>query len=146
MELSETQRAYAAGLFDGEGSVVLCFARRGGRYSYRRFVPRVEVSSTDEPVIDWFVVHFGGSKHSARGSRLGRKPAWVWVLTGKVALLRFVESVMPFALIKKPQLIVFRAALSHVKPGRNKPFSATEWEQRQRFSATMTLLNRGNDN
>ena len=61
-DLSEAEKAYLAGLIDGEGSISLCksfAARTNGRYIY----PLVRLCNTDLRLIDWV------SKRFSSGSR-----------------------------------------------------------------------------
>lgn len=85
---------YAAGLFDGEGSVSV---RRRDLY----LTISLSVSSWD--VLDEFIEHFGGCLSQ---NHLPRCPnLWTWRVHGKQAL-EFLQSVSPHTKIKKEKLLL----------------------------------------
>jgi hypothetical protein len=81
--------AYVAGLFDGEGSIVIGYnkpdATRG------RKVPsywlQVGITSTDRSLIDWLHATFAGhsSDNSLSPSRKNRRSCWAWRTMGTQA-------------------------------------------------------------
>lgn len=73
------QWAWAAGLFEGEGSIMFNRTRAKGRYYS---APRLQLRMTDRDVVDQFhrVVGCGGIVVIANPAHIaaGRKPAWDW--------------------------------------------------------------------
>jgi len=83
--MTETEKAYIAGLFDGEGSVT-CIQRktkrndRGGKI-YIQWDIRCEMSMTDRYIMEWVYekLGFGSLKErKAHKSWLGKKTQWRW--------------------------------------------------------------------
>lgn len=103
--LSELELAYAAGYFDGEGSVHIVADSRGDG---RRYL-RVGVASTDREVIEWFHSHFGGT-FSVRqpGPEKNHKVSYWWATSGKVAVA-FLEAIYPYLRQKKERVKIARA-------------------------------------
>lgn len=70
-------RIWAAGLFEGEGTVTIAVRNRDDTYRLL-----VTISNTDEQLLDFFLERWGGSRQPAYGERPRRKPAWYWSITG----------------------------------------------------------------
>ncbi len=105
--IPETELAYAAGLFDGEGSV-LFRTRPGGRYHdplrVRKRYHQIDVSlsSTDLVIVVWLNERWPGTvnQHVYRNER--HNPAWRWVRTGAKAEA-FLRDARPYLILKAPQ-------------------------------------------
>ena len=100
------EKAYAAGLFDGEGCVQL-YMRKGGVTSGRKdhsMRCALSVSSTYLDVLSWLQGRFGGSiKIDQRQSYGVRKPIGRWVVYAKQAEV-FAFDICPYLIIKKQQV------------------------------------------
>lgn len=92
-EPSEVEKAYAAALLDGEGSISPQFSRG---YSLR-----VSITSTDFAVLNFLLVTWGG-KIYASVVKPGRRPIWQWCLNGHKAK-PFLVDVLPHMKIKRRQ-------------------------------------------
>lgn len=90
-KLSPAERGYIAGIIDGEGSITLEPRRNRKGYKCRMF--RVDVSSTDEELIDWLVEKVGGAKTLRKHAEGNRKTQWSWSVRGRdvVVLLRSIK-------------------------------------------------------
>lgn len=75
--IPELDLAWAAGLFEGEGTVTI--AVRNSDSTYRLIVT---VGNTDGEVVDYFHQRWDGWKQPAYGERPGRQPAWYWTVAG----------------------------------------------------------------
>ena len=99
---SITERAYAAGLLDGEGTVSILIAARalyGWNDHYELFV---NISNTNCEAIEWLGMNFGG--HTRTRKNTNGKPLHEWYLHDMDAIAEFLELVEPFIIIKRPQL------------------------------------------
>lgn len=99
------ERAYAAGLIDGEGCVsILQRGRRGGRaFRAGQYTVLVFVSNTSEPMIRWLLARWGGhAQYVAAMPEKNRKEQWRWQLQANRALL-LLDDIYPFLLVKRPQ-------------------------------------------
>ena len=79
--LRETDVAYLAGLFDGEGSVYYKKTKqirhkRPGKPTHNIWVIRMEIAMTDESIIRWVHEFTGCGSSGERKVRKGRKRQW----------------------------------------------------------------------
>ena len=104
--MTETEKAYIAGLFDGEGCVT-CKQRktkrndRGGKV-YNQWYIRCEIAMTDRGVIEWIhrTLGFGWWKEKKYNNRPGNyKRQWRWCCGYRDALI-FAKLLWPYAQIK----------------------------------------------
>jgi hypothetical protein len=84
---------WAAGLFEGEGSV-FPERRKGGRREY--VTPRMSLNTTDFDVIQRFHAIMGGKVHKEKKQRLEQKQQWKWSLWGYAAASRVLELWRPW--------------------------------------------------
>ena len=97
--------AYTAGVFDGEGSVVIGVSyqqrpRNNGvrSKSYRLFV---SIENTNAELIQWLKATYGGFIiHTHRSAP--RTPLWAWRLQSNQAMA-FLNLIKPYLFIKKAQ-------------------------------------------
>ena len=102
----ETQIAYIAGLFDGEGSVD--YARRWEKkqrhskaYLFRRIT--CEIGMTDYPVLEWLHETLGYGSLRPRKSPEGYKPQWRWRCSFRDSY-KFAKQMLPHAIVKYKKL------------------------------------------
>jgi hypothetical protein len=134
LEHSLTDLAYAAGIIDGEGSILIL---RGVGYNrkgepYKRYGCRVSVSMTDKLVPEWLHKNFGGSFYFRQ-----MKGAWkdqhIWMITNRNVRL-FIAAIKPFLKTKSKQADLVLEYLDHVQ--ENNP------EYRELMVGRMKELNR----
>jgi hypothetical protein len=92
--LSEHQRAYLAGHFDGEG----CIRMRRKRNSYG---PSLSVTAAYLPVLNLYQQHFGGEIRRRRKS--ANKQLWVWITIRYDECRYFLETIGPLLMEKADQ-------------------------------------------
>ena len=103
---SETATAYTAGIVDGEGciSIVRIAPKKAGNAPLHRI--RVHVANTDLSLLIWLSNMWEGKVYDqmneSRAKALGRKPQWVWLLTGKAAVA-FLKEIQPYLIVKSQQ-------------------------------------------
>lgn len=101
---------YVAGLFDGEGCVVVDKSTRGNGHS-TGYILRVQITNTDYAILEKVKARWaGGITTQDRGVN---KPVHVWQATSKQAVA-FLETIRPFVHIKSLQVhraIEFQACL-----------------------------------
>lgn len=100
---SETQLAYLAGFFDGEGTV----------YLYKRMKPegwpnhdiRFQITNTNKEVIEWIHKIFGGQTYYKDRSLQNAKwkPSYLWHANRKV-FDQVAPAIFPFIIVKRAQL------------------------------------------
>ncbi len=93
--LGDTEIAYAAGLFDGEGSISLVCQRRSRSHS-----PQVAVASNDHEVLAWLQKRWGGSIVTKQPRKTTHSVSYDWRLTDRRALT-FLRVIRPFLVIER---------------------------------------------
>lgn len=93
----EIERAYAAGLFDGEGCVSVY------QTSFKSNALTVRVTNTSWVLIDFLHSRWGGNlSHRVANKDTNKQAVWYWSLAANQAL-RFLDDVYPFLKAKRPQ-------------------------------------------
>lgn len=82
--------AYAAGLIDGEGSVMFISAHKG-----KLKAPTVSMSSTTYALVLFMKTEFGGSIRKQKVYKVHHKQAWVWSIKYNRALA-CLTAILPF--------------------------------------------------
>jgi hypothetical protein len=95
--MTEANLNWAAGLFEGEGTVTI--AVRNSDETYRVVCT---LGSTDEQLIDLFQAWWPGYKQPAYGERPGRKPAWYWTVIAHKATV-FMRTIRPYLRTERVQ-------------------------------------------
>ena len=96
-----TNIAYAAGLFDGEGSVDIYKASTSKASKNISLMLRVIITQKDGLIMNWLQDNFGG--YVQKNVRPDNNWVYHWDIRSKAAE-DFINSIMPFVKIKKPQL------------------------------------------
>ena len=115
MEISDA--AYAAGLFDGEGSVYIKRMKqikhsRPGKPVHKVWVIRMEMAMTDMDVIKWCHDLFQCGSFGERKVKKGYKRQWRWRVAHRDAL--YVAKIMwPYA---KTKLHKIEQIIDHYEP------------------------------
>ena len=91
----DTELAYAAGLFDGEGSISLVRQKNNRWHS-----PQVAVASNDYEVLSWFQKRFGGSIVTKQPRMSTHSVSYDWRLTDRRALA-FLKLIRPYLVIER---------------------------------------------
>ena len=103
-EVNIADAAYAAGLFDGEGSVYFKRMKqikhsRPGKPVHNVWVVRMEIAMTDKETIKWCHDLFESGAFSERKVKKGYKRQWRWRVAHRDAL--YVAKILwPFAQVK----------------------------------------------
>lgn len=104
-QYTSTDLAYLAGIIDGEGSIYIgnfsCNPKTGTKY----YQTNIQVTNTDEPLIDWLVDTFGGLKSKRTRKQHAdnsRKQAYVWTASGE-RLTHLCELIRPYLICKTRQ-------------------------------------------
>lgn len=91
--------AYAAGFFDGEGTVDIRYRKtHGGKYD--RFELRCSMSQVNTEVLVWFQTNFGGSVCARKRGAISQ-----WVVVGPMAA-DFLRRALPFLIVKRDQAVI----------------------------------------
>lgn len=91
--------AWAAGLFEGEGSVYVRVTNPPDRKS-TRYTVTVSIGNTDTALLGVFAALWGGKVSPKRGTALSRKPYFVWAIYAAKAE-KFLRAVLPYLVGQK---------------------------------------------
>lgn len=135
--------AYAAGFIDGDGCIRLKM-KPCGTYDVR-----VQVTSTDWPIIVWLQLRWGGGQYRKVGSCRSDNPRWkpmhAWHIVGQPAV-DFLVAILPYLILKKPQATLAIEAWEQRKPTprslRHLGVPLEIRTQREARVKEMTALNR----
>jgi hypothetical protein len=106
--LSEAQRAYIAGIFDGEGSIAT-YGKCQNHYYFE-----VIVTNTDIKLINWLKETTGlGSVSKDKPSKLSKKPCYRWSVRRKEEVLQLLKQIAPYLICKKEKAEKVLAYLLH---------------------------------
>ena len=115
--MNETDVAYIAGLFDGEGSVYYKKLKqprhnRPGKPVHNVWSIRMEIAMTEYSVLVWLTEVLGCGKLNPRKVKPGFKKQWRWACGYRDALL-FAKIVWPYAQVKLHKL---EQIIDHYEP------------------------------
>ena len=133
--MRESDIAYIAGLFDGEGSVTYKnYMRRRTKKekAYPTWNIQLEVSMTEESIIRWLheVLNVGSvSKRPPHKNSMGRKMQWRWRCSHRDAF-QVCCLIWPYAHIKLPKI---KKIIDHYaeKDGNDKVVNLDEYKMRK---------------
>ena len=87
---------WAAGLFEGEGCI--------RQHSVRRCAHEVKIKMTDYDVLQRMHQYYGGSLYQESKAHDHHKQAWVWSLTTKSLVKRFLLNILPHLGLRRSYL------------------------------------------
>jgi hypothetical protein len=98
---AETQIAYAAGFFDGEGCIVLTMLRNSG-YPYPYYTVSLTATQLASRPMPLHLLKrlFGGNVRPAKGRASNQQPQMMWSLAGPKAY-GALKAMFPFLLVKE---------------------------------------------
>lgn len=145
--LTEIEKAYLAGLFDGDGYI-------GIRKQYpspdrMQYVMSVVLTLTDKPTLEFWIEKTGiGSFCTLPRNATGRKPVYQWRLAAKKgeSLLRMIY---PYLMIRKSQADIafrFRKTISRsmYNRGRNKDLYEIAMKKREELMQELQQIKKKN--
>ena len=112
---------YLAGLFDGEGYITISHmvSKKPGSI-HERYQLIVGISMTHKPLIEMLHKQLGGTFHAShKRAKPTHRTLFSWILGSKVAA-RFLESVLPYSVVKKPEAELAIEFQKHVDQYRGK--------------------------
>lgn len=102
--VTESELAYTAGFFDGEGTIMVRDRiQKGCRNPHHALVAKL--CNTDRPILDWLQAEFGGtvSIHAHGTDLRHRLDAWSWTLGGRLQVVTFLRAIEPHLRVKRKQ-------------------------------------------
>ena len=134
MSLDHTQRSYAAGVIDCDGSIYV--ANCGKSQSPHL---RVAVYNTRRGLIDWFADKYGGTVGECK--RGGRSREYSWTLYGRGASTVLMD-ILPYLVIKREQALLAIEFISTLSEDGGTTLPADVRDLRARLRNRLRELNR----
>lgn len=117
--MKETEKAYLAGLIDGEGTVSIVRLHSRGQ-GFEHYVASVEISNTDMRMIDWVAKRLGGSIVANRRKVVaGHKVVYRIGLRNRLAEA-VLREVMPFLVVKGRQAELVMELRARIRTNGNR--------------------------
>ncbi len=136
--MTETQKAYLAGIIDGEGTVTLTRCHKNQTPS-----PQLSVSNTDLELLEYIQNLVGcGQIQAKKKSEPHHRQSWHWQTHSVRDNLYILEQIYPFLRVKKLQAGLI---LRHYRDvtSRNGRYTSELLEKKRRLVETVQNLNRG---
>ena len=116
-KMNDSDAAYLAGLFDGEGSVYFkkmnqVKHKRPGKPVHKVWVIRLEIAMTDKEVLEWVWETTGVGSFGPRKVKKGYKPQWRWRAAHRDAL-KVCKWLWPYAQTKLHKI---EQVIDHYEP------------------------------
>ncbi len=140
LPMKKTDCAYYAGIFDGEGTIGMYAIGKKTLNQRRTYCLRVQVVSTDEWIIQSLKFAFGGNIFiEARKNNPRWATAYRWFLQ-KRRTIGFLETILPYLRLKRPQAELALKYLRHKTAGGYKPQGYIDLEED--FKSQFSTLNK----
>jgi len=97
--VKEKTKSYMAGLFDAEGCARIATHKRGDKTYYE---PKVYLSNKSRAVMQWSVLHFGGSFVRNVNNKAG-EDWFIWYLQSFPTVVSFLKTILPYLKYKREQ-------------------------------------------
>lgn len=135
---TEPERAYLAGIIDGEGCISAC------QSTGRGFTLYVDVTNTDRRLIDWVAARWPGSTYTTDRSRRGQKDVHRWMAQNAIRVALVLEAALPYLVIKREQAeIALTLAGMRRNPGRAGYTAGERARMRELYDRLRDLNRRG---
>lgn len=135
--------AYAAGVFDGEGTVGIRLLHKKGQVEKKYHSVTVAITSTDTALTDWLQCHFGGrvNRNHKENADRNYKEAWKWALLSRHAAA-FLEAVRPYLILKAQQARIALALRDEMGEGRRVAITPELFAKREALRLELKARNR----
>ena len=136
--MTNVEKAYLAGIIDGEGTVTLT-----RRHKNQTPSPQISVSNTDLELLE-YIQHVTncGRIQAKKKSQSHHQQSWHWQTHSVSASLHILEEIRPFLRVKKQQADLIIKHYKEVTP-RNGRYSPKLLEKKNWLVETVQNLNRG---
>ena len=110
--MTEQEKAYLAGIIDGEGCLRLSKSSRpNNKCAYHI---SIVIANTSVHLFDWLNVRIPGKMYTSRQNHEKWRGCYHWTLTGTNQCLYFLKQIEPYLVIKKEQAQVLMNGYVHL--------------------------------
>jgi hypothetical protein len=135
----ESDVAYTAGLFDGEGSVSI---QKNSQQGHPLYSLSASMKSTTLILLEYMQYLWGGGIYPGRNYNTEKhRQQWQWRLHGQAAA-DFLEVVRPRLLLKKEHASLGIEFQAHLHPGSTTRITDEEASTRRALYVAMGVLNK----
>ena len=138
MKLAETDKAYLAGLIDGEGCVSIRKWKDKGKYF--GYTLCLDIANSNPKLVKWIVENFGGKIYSYKFKNPNHKIRHDWRIYHQRAA-DILLTVLPYLVIKKTQALLAIEFRDTFYKGKTAESRADMVTLRERIIAQMHILN-----
>lgn len=133
---------YAAGFFDGEGSVTIHHAtRKSSKYVHHTL--QVTINNTDESVMTALKNKYGGYLLK-NPLKEGKRQFYTWTLRDSSSK-EFLTAILPFSIVKRPNIEIaleYIGTIIKQEKGKKKQYVTQElWEKREALVERLSHFN-----
>ena len=100
--MEDTELAYLAGFFDGEGCCTIC-AGKSSTTDNISIRPRIAITNTVSTSLTPYLNEWGGSIFKTKRFSDTHKDCYTWSLYGIVKIREFLIDILPYLVIKRNQ-------------------------------------------
>jgi hypothetical protein len=141
--ITETERAYLAGLIDGEGCLTIS-KTQGKNNRTPVYTAQIIIMMTNKEVIEYIKQVTGiGNIYGQNRQSPNQSAAYRWVVNTKSDLLPFLKSIKPFLIVKQNEIEILLEYLSlppNPEMGKGKSMPAFYVNQRDQYYQRMRDL------
>jgi len=133
--VKEKTKSYMAGILDAEGCIRIATHKRGNKTYYE---PKVYLSNKSKAVMQWSVLHFGGSFVRNINNKAG-EDWFVWYLQSFPTVVSFLKTILPYLKYKREQaetLIEFIENRENLSDNQKNEYIQKLKEMKQHGSVT----------
>ena len=136
-----TELAYLAGLFDGEGNVGITERIHKERSNDRvHFIPSINIINTDPNIPRDFAKLFGGKVTKRVRTQEGHRDIYRWECKSAKALMKIIPLLMKYTRSKTMQLIQLKLLCDRMT-GSTTPLTEGEIRYRRKLKENISRMN-----
>ena len=132
-EITTNDIFYLAGLFDGEGCIAVSWINN-------KPTGRLSLTMSTEPIIDWLVATWGGTKRRCSAKGL-KRPAYTWDLSDNTSLIALGD-ILVSSLKGKREQVRLLIELKRMNPGRGIKWTESGLKEAEELVRRIQTLNR----
>lgn len=143
--VSDIDLAYAAGLFDGEGTFIITKGTCKGQSNRPRpfyFYPAACIEIRDELIVNWMKEKFGGIIAKKSKRKENHSDTYIWRIRDYENLRLFINKIHPYLKIKSKQVDILNRFID-LRIGKfTKKLTDDEWDKMVELHCIMKELNK----
>jgi len=129
MNKTKIDYSYIAGFFDGEGSAMILTVKRKEENNIFRFRPVIKIAQATTPILHKIRKLLGfGKVVGNKISYVGKQRTTCYQVNGSKNILKFIELVSPYVVLKKKQLLLLKDLIK-LQYKKNKPYTKKEFKK-----------------